>query len=303
MLIDKDALQAVDNHWAVLAVGIAKRNRALEVAKVKLVRSAVCRQITLAFDDGPQDQELLERVAMAYDVAAIEGLEALLHPGPDSKSKDLQRQAQAAAWRAFDLRRPLDIPTIEEQRFFHVLHLAGLAYCGDRWSDLRQWINDHANEVGPPSVTAIPWDRRVLHQLYECWVRLLRKRSWDDLDQVRQIVAELRQDQQQYEQGVLSNGSVAQDRAMAMRLIALYHWAKATELLSVYMIQGTPPSVAVELDKHFESAGQAAAGARDAPLETVRGSSRIASEKSLIAISAVFASVGPVITSVSSRTR
>jgi replicative superfamily II helicase len=223
----------------------------------------------LTFDDQPQDDELLQRVAMAYEVAAIEGLEAILHPGSDAQSKELQRRAQASAWRAFELRRPLAIPTIEEQRLFHVLHLAGLAYCGDRWPDLRQWINDHPTEVIAPSTATLPWDRRVLCQVYDCWVRLLRKSSWDDLDHVREIVAELRQNQQQYEQGVLSNGSVAQDRAMAIRLIALYHWAKATELLAVYMVQGTPASVAVELDRHFEKAGQAAAGAQDAPLELV----------------------------------
>lgn len=269
MLIDEAALQAADNHWAVLAVGQAGRDRALYVAKTRLVRAAVRRQMTLASDDQPQDDELLDRVAMAYEVAAIEGLEAILHPGTDAPSKELQRNAQAGAWRAFELRRPLGIPTVEEPRLFHVMHLAGLAYCGDRWSDLRQWINDHATEVGAPPVANLPWDRRVLSKLYGCWVRLFRKRSWDDLDQVREIVAGLRQDQQQYEQAVLSNGSAARDRAMAMRLIALYNWAKATELLSVYMVQGTPASVAVELDKHFERAGQAAAGAQDAPLETV----------------------------------
>jgi len=105
-----------------------------------------------------------------------------------------------------------------------------------------------------PSVAGASWDRRLLYRLFECWVRLLRKKNWDDLDRVREIVAGLREDQRQFEESVLNNGNTAQDRAMAFRLIALYHWAKATELLAVYMMQGTPAGVAVELDKGSVSA-------------------------------------------------
>ncbi len=269
MLIDEQALQTVDSHWAVLAVGVENRDRALAVAQARVVRSAVRHQMTLVFHEESNDEDLLQRVAMAYEVAAIEGLEAVLHPSADPQNKRLRVYAHAGAWRAFELRRPLKIPQTDEQRIFHVLHLAALAYCGDRWSDLRRWIFEHPPDVEPPSVAGASWDRRLLYRLFECWVRLLRKKNWDDLDRVREIVAGLREDQRQFEEGVLNNGDTAQDRAMAFRLIALYHWAKATELLAVYVMQGTPAGVAVELDKHFERAREAAPGSQDAPLEMV----------------------------------
>ena len=41
---------------------------------------------------------------MAYELAAIEGLDALLHPSSDAANLDLQQQAQAGAYRAFELR-------------------------------------------------------------------------------------------------------------------------------------------------------------------------------------------------------
>lgn len=77
MLITEDALNRVDQHWALMAVGLEKRDRALEVAKVRLVRSAVGHQMTIAFEEVSSDAELIERVAMAYEAAAIEGLDAL----------------------------------------------------------------------------------------------------------------------------------------------------------------------------------------------------------------------------------
>ena len=267
MLVSDESLQAADNHWAVLAVGAGNRDRALEVAKARLVQSAVHRQMKLSFDGQAEDEDLIARLAMAYEVAAIEGSDAILRPSPDERIKQRAKVAHAAAWRAFELRRLLPVPGADEERIYHVLHLSALAYCGDRWSDLRRWFNEHEDKSHAPSVASAAWDRRLLYRLFDCWVRLLRKRNWDDVDRIHEIVAGLREDQRQHERAVLSNGNVYQDRVMAMRLVALYHWARATELLSTYMLQGTPASIAADLDKHFEAAANAAPGSMDVPLE------------------------------------
>ena len=124
--------------------------------------------------------------------------------------------------------------------------------------------------VVSPSVAGQPWDKRLLHRLYDCWVRLFRKNSWDDLDRIREIIAGLREDQRIYEAGLLDNGDNRQDRHAALRLVCLYHWARATELLAVYMLQGTPTGVSEQLDKHFESAQKAAASCNDAQLEILQ---------------------------------
>ncbi len=54
---------------------------------------------------------------------------------------------------------------------------------------------------------------------------------------------------------------------MALRLISLYHWAKATEIQAKYMLQGEPAGVTSLLNKHFESAIEAAAACADSKLE------------------------------------
>lgn len=270
MLVTEEALQAVDNHWAVLAVGRVKRDRGLDVAKARLVRSATCRQMTLDFQEQSEDDEILDRLSMAYEIAAIEGLEAALNPGTGAESKRLREQCYAGAWRAFELRCLLPVPQQDEQRIFHILHLAALAYCGDRWSDLRRWIIDHEEHLTVPSVADAKWDRRLLFKIFDCWIRLLRKKSWDDLDRVSEIIVGLRKDQSEYEQSFLSTVDGGVERTMAFRLIATYHWAKATELLAVYILQGTPLGIAEELDKHFEASRKAAALSQDAPFEVLQ---------------------------------
>lgn len=265
----EDALNRVDHHWAVEAIGGERLARADDVAKVRVMRSAVGHQMTIDLDETIADSGLVERAAMAYEIAAIEGLDALLHPSDDVARVQLRLQAQAGTYRAYALRRTLPIPPGPEDRIYHVLHLAALAYCGDQWTDLRRWLKDHDREVKPPSVADVSWDRRVLYRLFDCWVRLLRKQGWDDIDGVGEVVAGLRKDQVQYETGVLANRDDVEAQATALHLIALYHWAKATELLAVYTLQGQPVGIDAELDKHFEAGRRAATAAQDAPLEVI----------------------------------
>jgi len=269
VVITEEALNRVEQHWAVKAVGDNSLARALEVAKVRVMRSAVGHQMTIAFDETPADNELVERAGLAYEIAAIEGLDALLHPSGDEERVQLRLQALAGTFRAYALRRTLPLPPGPEDRMFHVLHLAALGYCGDQWTDLRRWLKDHARDVKPPSVADASWDHRILRRLFDCWVRLLRKQGWDDLDAVREIIAGLRRDQEQYENGALDKPDNAAAQASALRLVALYHWAKVTELLAVYMLQGQPVGIEAELDKHFEAGRRGASAAQDAALEVI----------------------------------
>jgi len=250
-----------------MAVGEAERDRGLKVANARLVKQAVGQQMLIDFSEDGGDDELLHRLAMAYEMAAIEGLDAFLNPTSDDE--ELRKQCSAGAWRAFEIRRLFTLPENEIERISHLLHLSALAYCGDRWSDLRRWYNENEKSIQVPSVSRATWDRRLLYRLFECWIRLFRKKRWDDLDRIREIIAGLREDQKKYEAGSLNNGSNTKDRAMALRLIALYHWSKGTELLAVYMLQGEPPGIGPLLNKHFEAGTAAATAAGDAQLEVL----------------------------------
>jgi len=143
-------LHNVDRHWAVLAVGEAERDRGLKVADARLVKQAVGHQMFIDFPENDFDDELLHRLAMAYEMAAIEGLDAFLNPTSDDE--ELRKQCSAGAWRAFEIRRLFTLPENEIERISHLLHLSALAYCGDRWSDLRRWYNENEKSKQPGTV-------------------------------------------------------------------------------------------------------------------------------------------------------
>jgi len=265
MSLKQETLERLELYWAVAAISADERQRASSLAQANLVQRAVGRQLHLAIDDSAYTEDLLKRMALAYEMAAIEGLPAFLNQSPEQD--DLRLQCIAGAWQSFGFSRLMSIPVAPEERIFHVLHLASLAYCGNRWSDIRRWFTDNKTAIAVPSVANQPWHLRLLYRLFDCWVRLLRKNGWDDLDRIREIVAGLREDQRGYEKSSLNSGSNAEDRAMALRLIALYHWAKATEVLARYVLQGEPRGVHTLLDKHFEAATDAATVCGDASLE------------------------------------
>jgi len=267
MNVTKASLERVDAHWTVQAVGESQQKYGLELANQLLVDKALGSQIHFQFNYQDTDEDLLDRLAMAYEMAAIEGLDDFMNPTSDAQEQ--REQCAAGAYRAFELRQLFSLPDTDEQRVLHILHLSALAYCGDRWSDLRRWFNENDHVFQIPSVADANWHYRLLYRLFECWVRLFRKQRWDDLDRIREIIAGLREDQNTYESEVLNGSSNAGDRAIALRLIALYHWAKGTELLAKYMLQGEPVGIAALLDKHFESAIDAATAGADAQLEVL----------------------------------
>ena len=261
------SLENLKSHWAVGAIGESNLARSLELVNQRLAQSAVGKQINFKFSHHAEDDRLLERTALAYELAAIEGLDELSRPAGENDA--LREQAAAAAYRAFDIRRLAQAPADTHDRLFFVLHLSGLAYCGDRGSDLRRWYKDNTDALTSPSVADVQWDQRLLYRLFECWIRLFRKDGWDDLDRIREIIAGLRDDQRIHEEQRLQTESQAEARAIALRLVALYHWAKATEILSIYMLQGEPGNPFGQMDQHFEAGIKAASASGDPQHEVI----------------------------------
>nr|VFJ57567.1 MAG: Replicative superfamily II helicase [Candidatus Kentron sp. DK] len=267
MTISAIAMEALRSHWALNAIGPEDRQRAARLVNERLALNAVGRQIAFSFAEQETDDPLLDRVALAYEMAAIEGLDALSRPSGGDAA--LREQAMAASHHAFDIRRLFPVPNGTHERIFHALQISTLAYCGDRWSDLRRWYGENESALTPPSTAEASWDQRLLYRLFDCWTRLFRKKGWDDLDRIREIIAGLREDQKTHEAAQLKNGPDAANRAVALRLIALYHWAKATEILAGYMLQGEPQSIFTQLDKHFEAGIKAAIASGDAQHEVI----------------------------------
>lgn len=266
-MITHETLKKIEKCWPVLAVGDDKlRQSILQFSKAKLVENAVGEQLTLHLDDSFSDEDALRRLAMAYEMVAIEGMHDFIN---HTDNDELQDQFLAGSRRAFEIYRVLEIPENDELKFiFHLLHLSALAYCGDCWTDLKHIYDDWSGKIdnlSPDRMTE--WDQRILFYLFDCWVSLFRKNSWQDLTNITTAISKLRDEQTQYEDDYLKTDSNNKNKAKAMRLMSLYHWAKASELLSLYVLQGEPADIKPQLYKHFKLAIKISADGGDAQLE------------------------------------
>jgi len=266
-MITHETLKKIEKRWPVLAVGDDKlRQSILQFSKAKLVKNAVGEQLTLHLDDSFSDEDALRRLAMAYEMVAIEGMHDFIN---HTDNDELQDQFLAGSRRAFEIYRVLEIPENDELKFiFHLLHLSALAYCGDCWTDLKHIYDDWSGKIdnlSPDRMTE--WDQRILFYLFDCWVSLFRKNSWQDLTNITTAISKLRDEQTQYEDDYLRTDSNNENKAKAMRLMSLYHWAKASELLSLYVLQGEPADIKPQLYKHFKLAIKISADGGDAQLE------------------------------------
>ncbi len=267
MSLSTGAVDALRSHWALGAIGADDLNRADRIVNEYLARRAAGGQTSFSVPESEDQRALLERVALAFEMAAIEGLEELGRPSGENLR--LRDQATAASFLTFYIRRLQPIPVDRHDRLFFVLQLSGIAYCGDRSSDLRRWYEENRQALKAPSVAGVPWDCRLLYRLFHCWIGLFRKRGWDDLDPVSKIIAGLREDQERFEKDRLQDNSSVEDRAVALRLASLYHWAKGTEVLAHYMLQGQPANPFGLIDKHFAGAIRSATASGDAQHELI----------------------------------
>jgi len=266
-MITHKALQKLETHWAVLAVGDEEfRQSILQFSKAKLVSNAIGEQMALRLDVYFGNEDTLRQLAMAYEMAAIEGMHDFIN---HTDKDELQDQFLAGSRRAFEINRVLETPEKDALKFiFYLLHLSALAYCGDCWTDLKHIYDDHSGKIKKLSTNhSREWDQRILFGLFNCWVSLFRKNSWQDLTNITTAISILRDEQIQYEDSYLKTDSNNENRAKAMRLMSLYHWAKASELLSLYMLQGEPADIKSQLDRHFGLAIRISADGGDAQLE------------------------------------
>ncbi len=263
-------LKSLSNgHWALEAIGQSRLAEASRIVNETLAMRSLGKQIAFDYVHDENQIELLERVAVAYELMAIDGLDELSRP--EGSNRELRVQTVSACSSAFEIRRLQELPDDDLQRILAVLQLCATAYCGDRWTDLSRWFNENSDSLSTAlgSGDSAGWDKRLLIQLFDCWIGIFRKNGWDDLNRVGGYVSILRSEQGIYESSLLEGNAGPQARSLALRLAALYHWAKASEIIAIYILEGQPASPFPELDKHMEAAYTAAAVSGDNQLEMI----------------------------------
>lgn len=212
--------------WIIDALDSDQLERANTEAARRLLSSAV----------GPpthrEDDSDLLFVAQALELAVVDLLD-------NDDELDSLRKVSA---NAFQLLRVLPRPDDPMEAAKLRLRLACFGVLGDRGTDAIRLLNESPWPALP--LESSIWGERTLATILDVWLRMIRKQGWEDLEQVQRQVVALRAQQGNFEAAYLEAKGVSA-RTAAWELVALYHLAKAAELLATYTTQG-------EVDGYFD---------------------------------------------------
>jgi len=134
-----------------------------------------------------------------------------------------------------------------------ILSAACMAILGERGADASRWLNTIKwPQVG---LCSGDWRTRTWSTIIDIWLRLIRKRGWDDRDTVLQRISDLRAAQADFESQHLASLPDGTGKVNALELIGLYHLAKAAEIFAEFITNGKADGsfqVQQLLDTHFD---------------------------------------------------
>jgi len=174
----------------------------------------------------------------------------------DAAALKVMRQA---AEDAFRLLHVLPLPSEPMEAATQLLRASVLAVIGDRGADAARWLRALEDARTSPALPldSADWGERCRAVLIDIWLCLVRKKGWGDRDTVLERVSTLRASQQEFERNYLNAFEPLVAKRSALELIAIYHLAKAADVLAHYITDGVvEDSYQIQplLDLHFDRA-------------------------------------------------
>lgn len=240
--------------WILDSIGQERLESAKQEASRRLLFAALAQEAP----KGVADQDL-NFVLDALELAVLDAIDE-----PDSLA-DLRGYSAEA----FHLIRVLPCPADFLEAGKHCLRMACLAVLGERGADAGRLLAEQPWPELPLEAGA--WGDRTLATIIDIWLRLIRKQGWEDLRKVQENVIALREAQQAHEAAYLESRDEAA-RSAAWELVALYHLAKAAEILAIYTTQGHVDGgydIREQLESQFDRAKTACARATLYELESL----------------------------------
>ncbi|MEN9868646.1 MAG: hypothetical protein RL748_4236, partial [Pseudomonadota bacterium] len=200
-----------------------------------------------ASSDATFDIAPLRDVAVMLELAALDLI--LERFEEDDDKLKLMRECAADAFRLLRVLPQNDNPI---SNAIALLRMSALAVLGDKGSDAARLLRQQAWQLPLESKN---WGERTWAGIIDVWLRLFRKKGWEDRDCVLASVARLRDAQSEFEAKYLGEIDPAHAKHAALELIGLYHLAKAAEIFALFITDGVVDGnyqVRQLLDTHFD---------------------------------------------------
>lgn len=224
------------------------------VASLEFSRECLCKDIINKINC--QDAEELNPSESSEIKYSIEVLELCLIEGLTSQkskqSDDSQKRRDASE--LFELYRALAVAIDPFDRLKQMIKTSCFGIMGERNADVIRYLKETSF---PELEESDNWGKTVLFSSSMAFLLNVRKNGWSDLERASEMIKILREQQRIYEKEYLTNFS-EEPQSAALELVALYHFAKAMDILSMFFRTGDRPRKTLEdLDFHFDKVMEA----------------------------------------------
>lgn len=229
------------SHWILDSIS-ERRAEALKIAdRIQIYQELLNTR-------AEADIELVRDIANALEMAAFDLI--LERFEEDDAKLNMMRECAADAFRLY---RVLPQPENPLEEGVLLLRMSALAVLGDKGADAARLLRQR--EWSNLPLESDNWSERTWATILDIWLRLIRKKGWEDRDIVLGRVAQLRESQNEFEARYLDGIEPGQAKAAALELIALYHLARAAEIFALFITDGVVEGnhqVRQMLDTHFD---------------------------------------------------
>lgn len=243
------------SHWILDNISQTEYDEAFEIADTRLVYDSLGKYCVLGdcFADSSAENECLERVIDVLELATIDTKSNMMEATTKEKN-ELYEMYQ----HLFYLISVLPIPNEDIEKIKHIYKIIAYSYLGQKWESGRRYIKENEYLYSMHIDENDTWDIRVFKKIYIAFVHLIRKNDWNDLSNASKFIAELRDEQRLFEKEYLSSMQAQNLMGSSLELVGLYHFAKAINITTEFMLSGKPIEIREQLGLHFEKAIDAA---------------------------------------------
>ena len=211
-------------HWLLETLGNTRAEALRQASHAQIHRELFAAPFT-------EDGELIHRTGEVLEMVVLD----LLLEGITDNEENLKTLRSCAA-DAFRLFRALPPTGSALDRAIFTLRRSTLAVLGEMGADAARSLRESPWSELP--LNSNDWGERTWATIIDIWLRLIRKQGWTDRDGVLQRIVDLRDSQAQFEKDYLDAQELPYAKSSAIELIALYHIAKAAEVLAYYITDG-----------------------------------------------------------------
>lgn len=155
----------------------------------------------------------------------------------------------------FDIAFQIPVNAADKYYVYEHFKLISFGYLGEHWHFVKQYLKSQ-NELIQQLETGESWNARILSLAFKAVVQLVKKENWQDVHQAVELINQLRNEQNQFENTFLNQVNEESRPYGAAELVSLYHFAKSIDILGQYLLEGRPIEPEIQLQYHLQISGE-----------------------------------------------